>query len=339
MATRLASAVSPMIYDNSMARPGPLPSDMAMRGAMASVTPWNENHTSGFVSDVLLRQQYQVKATQDGFEKQIPVGSLLFLPSDYSPTAGITDDTPRTVLPLHGTNMLIERFYNHAWDLIKSRGSGGGVTQMQKFIAEQATEAQMNEFYESEKPDTRRDPNFIDFHYLTVAGIMTRIKYGGVQVVEPVRKGPYSYATNNVQANVAYGGPVDLLNVFPESYNQGECFLLLKRVRVKDPRTGEKKWGPFAFIPYCKPPELKVIPHAEMAYESFTGIWEEAYVIPAGTMLDIQGMCTDQGKFRQSWGITRAQDGYSTSQAHNALINMPWCRFDRDLRTHQQFVY
>jgi len=341
MAFSLAGGENPMIFGNTMARPGPLPT--AIDNGMARPTGWNENHTSGFVSDQVYTAQYMVRTTIEGWEKHLPVGSHMFAPKLTDSSVIVTDETPRTIMPLHAVNIMLAKFYGLENDpktaigMVKDMQRGSQPDHPLADYVDMVPEHAWSSFYDSSDPETRRDPAFVKLHYLTANGIMDRINYLGVQTTEPVRAGELSYAKGEVSAVAVYQGKCDMLNVFFDSNNGDDCFFILKRIRIKDDN-GIQKWGPFAFVPYAKPPHLKAIPKSILAYESVTGTMEEGYVIHVGTMLDIQGHHTHADAYYQSWGVKSAQLKYTPQDALAQLKNMAWCQFLRKPTWGQQFI-
>ena len=348
---RLAGGENPMIFDNGMARPGPLPS--AMQQGMARPTPWNENHTSGFVSDQVYTQQYVVRPNVSGWEKHLPVGVNMFVPKLDQRSGDFLDDTtPRSVLPLHAVNMMLARFYKNAQVTVQQINTGRLPGHPLKPYLDGVQEALWSGYYDTTNPETRRGDDFVNFHYLTAVGIMDRINYVGVQTTESVRAGSVSYAsgTESVRAgSVSYAsgdinavsvhqGPCDMLNIFKDSWSGAECFFILKRIRVINPENERKEWGPFAFVPYALPPGFPTIPKDVLGYESVSGTYEDGYVIRVGTMLDIQGAVTSNDAFLQAWGIQQFSETKSKEEALAQVKNMPWCRFLRLPTYGQQWV-
>lgn len=333
---RLAGGENPMIFNNGMARPGPLPS--AMSQGMARQTPWNENHTSGFVSEQVYTQQYVVRPNVSGWEKHLPVGANMFMPKLDDPSTVLDDTAPRSVLPLHAVNMMLARFYKHAMDKWINGGFAG---QSVINYFDMVPESGWAEFYDTTDSDTRRDADFVNLHYVTAIGIMDRINYVGVQTTEAARAGDLSYSKGDINAVAVHQGPCDMLNIFRNSWNGGECFFILRRIRVKNSLTKQYDWGPFAFIPYVLQPGMPCIPKAELAYESVSGTMEEGYVIRVGKMLDMQGAVSNENTdaFFQSWGIQTFNETKSKQEALAQLTNMPWCRFLRLPTYGQQWVY
>lgn len=337
MALRLAGGENPLIFDNGMARPGPLPS--AMNQGMARQTGWNENHTSGIVSEQVYTQQYVPRPNASGWEKHLPVGANMFMPKLEDPSVVLDDTAPRSVLPLHAVNMMLARFYRNAMNKWNRGGFVGKAVD--PYLQVGVPESAWSEFYDTTDSDTRRDEDFVNLHYLTAVGIMDRINYVGVQTTEPVRAGEISYSKGEISAVSVYQGPCDMLNIFPNSWNGAECFFILRRIRVKNPETKQHEWGPFAFVPYALQPGMPCIPKSQLAYESVTKTWEEGYVIHAGKMLDIQGQVAAENRdaFYQAWGTQTFHETKSKEEALAQLKNMPWCRFLRLSTCGQQWIY
>lgn len=323
MASSFVPSHNPLIFNQSLANTSHGPG--ALKQALASVTPWNEHHTSGLVSADQIQHGHVVRPTK--FAPHLQAGDPLFMATIDSKREPDSFDRPETIMNLFGANDALATFYPAGMRVVEAARK-----DPKHFLAPylDKPEAAWTEIYESQDPKVRENKDWVMIHYLTVDGILRRMRYLGVNIVQSLRDGKMSNRTGNYIANALHVGRGYMRNVFGNQVHaNSKVYFMLGRVD-SDVNT------PFSWAPYVPPNYEEVIPLRDQQYRGVTGYVETSYVQIVGTCVDIMG---DTPKNREILQRALGKSG-NTLEVQRAGHNMlPWIEIAASNMVFQRYFY